>query len=103
MCFLILDILYSIFLLSSLNCCIFSAVSLEEQLVAGELQVEHLSMFLLSCLGLQIGRLEGQVARYKNAAENAEKVEDELKAEKRKLQREVTDLVSFPAVCSFLS
>ena len=36
-----------------------------------------------------IGRLEGQVARYKNAAENAEKVEDELKAEKRKLQREL--------------
>ncbi|KAM6422436.1 leucine-rich repeat flightless-interacting protein 2 isoform 1-T1 [Rhynochetos jubatus] len=36
-----------------------------------------------------IGRLEGQVTRYKNAAENAEKVEDELKAEKRKLQREL--------------
>ncbi|NWU90197.1 LRRF2 protein, partial [Upupa epops] len=36
-----------------------------------------------------IARLEGQVARYKNAAENAEKVEDELKAEKRKLQREL--------------
>lgn len=38
---------------------------------------------------LQISRLEGQVLRYKTAAENAEKVEDELKAEKRKLQREV--------------
>lgn len=34
-------------------------------------------------------RLEGQVTRYKSASENAEKVEDELKAEKRKLQREV--------------
>nr|XP_033786424.1 leucine-rich repeat flightless-interacting protein 2 isoform X1 [Geotrypetes seraphini]XP_033786425.1 leucine-rich repeat flightless-interacting protein 2 isoform X1 [Geotrypetes seraphini]XP_033786426.1 leucine-rich repeat flightless-interacting protein 2 isoform X1 [Geotrypetes seraphini]XP_033786427.1 leucine-rich repeat flightless-interacting protein 2 isoform X1 [Geotrypetes seraphini]XP_033786428.1 leucine-rich repeat flightless-interacting protein 2 isoform X1 [Geotrypetes seraphini] len=34
-------------------------------------------------------RLEGQVLRYKAAAENAEKVEDELKAEKRKLQREL--------------
>ncbi|XP_037382231.1 leucine-rich repeat flightless-interacting protein 2 isoform X9 [Talpa occidentalis] len=34
-------------------------------------------------------RLEGQVLRYKTAAENAEKVEDELKAEKRKLQREL--------------
>lgn len=45
------------------------------------------------CLGLQVGRLEGQVARYKNAAENAEKVEDELKAEKRKLQREVINLI----------
>lgn len=28
------------------------------------------------------------MTRYKSAAENAEKVEDELKAEKRKLQRE---------------
>lgn len=37
----------------------------------------------------QVSRLEGQVLRYKAAAENAEKVEDELKAEKRKLQREV--------------
>lgn len=42
---------------------------------------------VFSCL--QISRLEGQVLRYKTAAENAEKVEDELKAEKRKLQREV--------------
>ncbi|NXC12544.1 LRRF2 protein, partial [Corythaeola cristata] len=37
----------------------------------------------------QVIRLEGQVARYKTAAENAERVEDELKAEKRKLQREL--------------
>lgn len=37
----------------------------------------------------QVIRLEGQVTRYKSAAENAEKVEDELKVEKRKLQREV--------------
>ncbi|CAI5653532.1 unnamed protein product [Oreochromis niloticus] len=36
-----------------------------------------------------INRLEGQVSRYKAAADNAEKVEDELKAEKRKLQREL--------------
>lgn len=36
-----------------------------------------------------VSRLEGQVVRYKSAAENAEKVEDELKAEKRKLQREL--------------
>lgn len=34
-------------------------------------------------------RLDAQVTRYKTAAENAEKVEDELKAEKRKLQREL--------------
>ncbi|XP_015212714.1 leucine-rich repeat flightless-interacting protein 2 isoform X10 [Lepisosteus oculatus] len=36
-----------------------------------------------------INRLEGQVSRYKAAAENSEKIEDELKAEKRKLQREL--------------
>ncbi|KAM9334233.1 leucine-rich repeat flightless-interacting protein 2 [Symphorus nematophorus] len=34
-------------------------------------------------------RLEGQVTRYKLASENAEKIEDELKVEKRKLQREL--------------
>ncbi|XP_038593768.1 leucine-rich repeat flightless-interacting protein 2 isoform X6 [Micropterus salmoides] len=36
-----------------------------------------------------ITRLEGQVSRYKASADNSEKVEDELKAEKRKLQREL--------------
>ncbi|XP_070398266.1 leucine-rich repeat flightless-interacting protein 2 isoform X6 [Nothobranchius furzeri] len=36
-----------------------------------------------------INRLEGQVSRYKAAADNAEKIEDELKADKRKLQREL--------------
>ncbi|XP_074531353.1 leucine-rich repeat flightless-interacting protein 2 isoform X5 [Halichoeres trimaculatus] len=36
-----------------------------------------------------VNRLEGQVSRYKAAADNSEKVEDELKAEKRKLQREL--------------
>ncbi|XP_049337745.1 leucine-rich repeat flightless-interacting protein 2 isoform X7 [Astyanax mexicanus] len=36
-----------------------------------------------------VSRLEGQVSRYKAAADNSEKVEDELKAEKRKLQREL--------------
>ncbi|XP_026866352.2 leucine-rich repeat flightless-interacting protein 2 isoform X16 [Electrophorus electricus] len=36
-----------------------------------------------------INRLEGQVLRYKAAADNSEKIEDELKAEKRKLQREL--------------
>ncbi|XP_059184029.1 leucine-rich repeat flightless-interacting protein 2 isoform X1 [Centropristis striata] len=34
-------------------------------------------------------RLEGQVSRYKLASENSEKTEDELKVEKRKLQREL--------------
>ncbi|XP_076831122.1 leucine-rich repeat flightless-interacting protein 2 isoform X9 [Brachyhypopomus gauderio] len=36
-----------------------------------------------------INRLEGQVLRYKAAADNSEKIEDELKAEKRRLQREL--------------
>ncbi|XP_018590113.2 leucine-rich repeat flightless-interacting protein 2 isoform X6 [Scleropages formosus] len=36
-----------------------------------------------------ISRLEGQVSRYKAAADNSEKIEDELKVEKRKLQREL--------------
>ncbi|XP_053292219.1 leucine-rich repeat flightless-interacting protein 2 isoform X17 [Pleuronectes platessa] len=36
-----------------------------------------------------INRLEGQVSRYKSASDNSEKIEDELKAEKRRLQREL--------------
>ncbi|KAM9187483.1 leucine-rich repeat flightless-interacting protein 2 isoform 3-T3 [Dugong dugon] len=43
----------------------------------------------ITTLEQSIGRLEGQVLRYRTAAEHAEKVEDELKAEKRKLQREL--------------
>uniref|UniRef100_A0A7M4FUN8 LRR binding FLII interacting protein 1 n=1 Tax=Crocodylus porosus TaxID=8502 RepID=A0A7M4FUN8_CROPO len=43
----------------------------------------------ITALEQNVIRLEGQVTRYKTAAENAEKIEDELKAEKRKLQREL--------------
>ncbi|XP_062861858.1 leucine-rich repeat flightless-interacting protein 2 isoform X8 [Trichomycterus rosablanca] len=43
----------------------------------------------VTALEQNVTRLEGQVTRYKSAAENAEKVEDELKVEKRKLQREL--------------
>uniref|UniRef100_A0A1A8Q253 Leucine rich repeat (In FLII) interacting protein 1a n=1 Tax=Nothobranchius rachovii TaxID=451742 RepID=A0A1A8Q253_9TELE len=43
----------------------------------------------VTALEQNVTRLEGQVTRYKSAAENAETVEDELKAEKRKLQREL--------------
>uniref|UniRef100_A0A674P2Z2 Leucine rich repeat (in FLII) interacting protein 1a n=1 Tax=Takifugu rubripes TaxID=31033 RepID=A0A674P2Z2_TAKRU len=42
-----------------------------------------------TALEQNVTRLEGQVMRYKTAADNSEKVEDELKAEKRKLQREL--------------
>ncbi|XP_078083855.1 uncharacterized protein LOC144503420 [Mustelus asterias] len=45
--------------------------------------------FKLTKTEQEITALEQNVLRYKTAAENAEKVEDELKAEKRKLQREV--------------
>ncbi|XP_076326959.1 leucine-rich repeat flightless-interacting protein 2-like isoform X3 [Tachypleus tridentatus] len=44
-----------------------------------------------STLQSSVSRLESQVLRYKTEAENAEKLEDELKAEKRKLQREVRE------------
>ncbi|KAI1899767.1 hypothetical protein AGOR_G00065140 [Albula goreensis] len=43
----------------------------------------------VTALEQNVIRLEGQVTRYKSASENAEKVEDDLKAEKRKLQREL--------------
>ncbi|XP_076120490.1 leucine-rich repeat flightless-interacting protein 2 isoform X20 [Alosa pseudoharengus] len=43
----------------------------------------------VTALEQNISRLEGQVTRYKSASENAEKIEDELKAEKRKMQREL--------------
>ena len=55
-------------------------------------QFIHVIFFFLS---FQVIRLESQVSRYKQAAENAEKIEDELKAEKRKLQREVNFLGYF--------
>lgn len=43
----------------------------------------------VAALEQNIIRLEGQVTRYKSASESAEKVEDELKVDKRKLQREL--------------
>ncbi|XP_026069812.1 leucine-rich repeat flightless-interacting protein 2-like isoform X7 [Carassius auratus] len=43
----------------------------------------------VTVLEQNIIRLEGQVSRYKTSAEAAERVEDELKVEKRKLQREL--------------
>ncbi|XP_069472077.1 leucine-rich repeat flightless-interacting protein 1 isoform X23 [Ambystoma mexicanum] len=43
----------------------------------------------ITALEQNVIRLEAQVTRYRSASDNAEKVEDELKAEKRKLQREL--------------
>jgi len=39
-----------------------------------------------------VARLETQVTRFRVAAETSEKSEDELKAEKRKLQRELREI-----------
>ncbi|XP_041434346.1 leucine-rich repeat flightless-interacting protein 2-like [Xenopus laevis] len=43
----------------------------------------------VTALEQNIIRLESQLTRYKDSSENAEKIEDELKAEKRRLQREL--------------
>ncbi|XKL65522.1 hypothetical protein PGB90_008942 [Kerria lacca] len=48
----------------------------------------------ISTLQANVARLESQVIRYKSAAETSEKVEDELKVEKRKLQRELREAQS---------
>nr|XP_018904187.1 PREDICTED: leucine-rich repeat flightless-interacting protein 2 isoform X3 [Bemisia tabaci] len=48
----------------------------------------------VSTLQANVARLESQVIRYKSAAETSEKVEDELKIEKRKLQRELREAQS---------
>ncbi|XP_044598981.1 leucine-rich repeat flightless-interacting protein 2 isoform X3 [Cotesia glomerata] len=45
----------------------------------------------MSTLQATVARLESQVIRYKSAAETSEKAEDDLKVEKRKLQREVRE------------
>ena len=39
-----------------------------------------------------MARLDSQVVRFKSASETAERSEEELKTERRKLQREVHDL-----------
>ncbi|XP_069577299.1 leucine-rich repeat flightless-interacting protein 2 isoform X3 [Brachyistius frenatus] len=43
----------------------------------------------VTALEQNIVRLDAQVSRYKSSSENAEKIEDELKVEKRRLQREL--------------
>ncbi|CAH1732660.1 leucine-rich repeat flightless-interacting protein 2 isoform X1 [Aphis gossypii] len=45
----------------------------------------------ISTLQANVARLESQVIRYKTASEASEKAEDELKLEKRKLQRELRE------------
>lgn len=48
----------------------------------------------VNTLQANVARLESQVVRYKSAAETSEKLEDELKLEKRKLQRELREAQS---------
>ena len=43
----------------------------------------------IAFLNTNVTRLETQLTRYRTAAEESERIEDELKAEKRKTQREV--------------
>uniref|UniRef100_A0A1A8MAH9 Leucine rich repeat (In FLII) interacting protein 1b n=2 Tax=Nothobranchius pienaari TaxID=704102 RepID=A0A1A8MAH9_9TELE len=43
----------------------------------------------VTALEQNVIRLEGKVSRYKSESENAQKMEDELKVEKRRLQREL--------------
>ena len=52
----------------------------------------------MSTLQATVARLESQVIRYKSAAEASEKAEDELKVEKRKLQREVRKIYFFKLI-----
>lgn len=54
----------------------------------------------VATLQATVARLESQVIRYKSAAEVSEKSEEALKAEKRKLQREVSNfvLLSFKSI-----
>lgn len=47
----------------------------------------------MATLQATVARLESQVIRYKTAAEVSEQSEEALKAEKRKLQREVSLLL----------
>ncbi|CAG2177550.1 unnamed protein product, partial [Oppiella nova] len=41
-----------------------------------------------------VSRLETQLSRYKTAADEAQELEDELKAEKRKTQRELREALA---------
>ena len=45
-------------------------------------------------MGANVARLESQVIRYKTASETAELSVDNLKSEKRKMQRELRDAVT---------
>ncbi len=51
---------------------------------------------------VQVARLESQVVRYRTAAETAERSEEELKTERRKLQREVGEEAKSQEVLVFL-
>lgn len=52
----------------------------------------------IASLQASLARSETQVIRYKSTADAAEKVEAELKIERRKLQREVRKFISYYAI-----
>ena len=49
----------------------------------------HTDIFIFYDITFQVARLDSQVIRFKTAAETAERSEEELKTERRKMQREV--------------
>lgn len=55
----------------------------------------------IASLQASLARSETQVIRYKSTADAAEKVEAELKIERRKLQREVHKSISYYAIFLF--
>lgn len=57
----------------------------------------------VATLQATVARLESQVIRYKTAAEISEQSEEALKAEKRKLQREVSLSDKFPCLPHFVT
>lgn len=102
----ILFYLYQLYLYQCI-CCIILFISINVSVAAGclseneDIQREANKLLAdykfklqkaeqdMSTLQATVARLESQVIRYKSAAEASEKAEDELKVEKRKLQREV--------------
>ena len=48
----------------------------------------------MTTMAANVARLESQVVRYRTASETAEKAEEELKTERRKLQRELREATS---------
>ena len=62
--------------------------------VPERLKINRILYIILLKTFWQVARLESQVIRFKTAAETAERSEEELKTERRKMQREVIKMSS---------